>query len=132
MLAAAGLAVVGLGVMRFALVADARGVGTHEQLGMRPCMSMDQWNVPCPGCGVTTSVTMATQGDMLGAISNQPFGFVVWLLALGYIGWAVIGHLRGRDLWADLNAWRFVPWLWSVGTVAGVSWVYKIWIVRWS
>jgi hypothetical protein len=123
--AAAGLLVLGL-----LLKPDARGVGTHEQLGLRPCLTMDLWNFPCPGCGVTTSVTLATQGRFLAALENQPFGFAVWLAVLAFVGWALQGQLRGQDLWERLQTWRAGPWLWGLGVLAVVSWAYKIWLVR--
>lgn len=126
-LAAALFGILGLVVLAVALEPDGRGVGTHEQLGLKPCMTMEMWGVPCPGCGVTTSVTMAVQGDLLGSFVNQPFGFVVFLLGLGFIGWALIGQLRGRDLWADLGVMNTVPWLKVLGTLAGAAWLYKCW-----
>jgi hypothetical protein len=129
LLLAAG-AVGGLLVLGLALRPDARGVGTHEQLGLRPCLSMQLWRVPCPGCGVTTSVTLAMQGRFWEAFRNQPFGFAVWLAVLAFVGWALAGQLRGRDLWIDLQAWRSRPWLWAGGVIAVVSWIYKIWLVR--
>ena len=47
-------AVVVIVVLAFFLRADPRGFGTHEQLGLQPCMPMELWGFPCPGCGVTT------------------------------------------------------------------------------
>ncbi|MEM7306807.1 MAG: DUF2752 domain-containing protein [Planctomycetota bacterium] len=126
----AAIAALGLVVMGVVLRPDARGVGTHEQLGMKPCMTMELWDLPCPGCGVTTSVTMATQGRFLDSLHNQPFGFVVWLCGLGFIGWAIVGHVRGRDLWARFQMWRSGPWLWTLGSIAMCAWVYKFWLVR--
>ncbi|MCI0574324.1 MAG: DUF2752 domain-containing protein [Myxococcaceae bacterium] len=129
LLLAAGV-VAGLAVLGLALEPDERGVGTHEQLGLRPCLPMQVWSLPCPGCGVTTSVTLATQGRFLAALWNQPFGFAVWLLLLAFVAWAALGHLRGRDLWERLQAWRSGPWLWAGGVLAVVGWLYKIWLVR--
>jgi len=131
LLLAAG-ALAGLAVLGLALEPDARGVGTHEQLGLRPCLTMELWNVPCPGCGVTTSVTLATQGRFLDALKNQPFGFAVWLFVLGFVAWAALGHLRGRDLWERLHAVRARPWLWAGGVLCVTGWIYKLWLVRFS
>ena len=126
---AAGL-VVGLSVLGLLLTPDTRGVGTHEQLGLRPCLPIQLWNVPCPGCGVTTSVTLATQGDFAASVRNQPFGFTVWLGLLAFLGWVVLGLVRRRDLGEQLVAWNKTPWLWAAGVIAGLSWVYKIWLMH--
>ena len=129
-LAFAGLTLVVLLVLGLFLSPDPSGVGTHEQLGMRACMTMDRWNVPCPGCGVTTSVTLATQGRLLDSFLNQPFGFAVALAMVGFVLWAGVGHLRRRDLYDDLRALPAARWSIAIGVVAALSWVYKIWLVR--
>jgi hypothetical protein len=110
--------------------ADPRGFGTHEKLGMSPCATMEWWNVPCPGCGVTTSVTLATKGRIVESFVNQPFGLLTALLFLGAIVWAPIAHLRGRDLWRDVQALRMGWWAWALGAVIVAAWAYKFWRVR--
>jgi len=35
--------------------ADARGHGTHQQLGLPPCTFYVIFQRPCPACGMTTS-----------------------------------------------------------------------------
>ena len=109
---------------------DPRGYGTHEKLGLRPCMPMELWNVPCPGCGVTTSVTHAASGDLLGSLRVQPFGFALVLTLLCFAGWAVIGHFRGRDLWDGLGQVRWSRWASIGGVLMAAAWMYKIAAVR--
>ncbi len=130
LLAAAALTVLGLVVMGLLLTPDARGVGTHKQLGLRPCMTMEYWNFPCPGCGVTTSVTLATQGEFLQSFKNQPFGFLVFLTMLGFVGWVAVGQVRGRDLWRDLQSRRWGKALVVLAFVCALSWLYKIWLIH--
>ena len=129
-LGGAVLALVGLVLLGLLLEPDPRGFGTHEKLGMRPCMSMELWNVPCPGCGVTTSVTHAMRGDLLGSLRVQPFGLVVVFGVLAFLAWALTGHLRGRDLWEDLSHLRWSRWMTIAGVLMGMAWVYKIARVR--
>lgn len=109
---------------------DARGHGTHEKLGLPPCYPMVRWNVPCPGCGVTTSMTLAAHGEIWNAFVNQPFGlmcaFAAPLLAL----WGLAHHLRGRDLGARLQALRWGKLALFVLAIATVSWAYKLALVR--
>ena len=54
-----------LGTMALVLEPDARGHGTHEQLGLPACHARDWLGVPCPGCGVTTAVVYLGQGHPL-------------------------------------------------------------------
>jgi hypothetical protein len=113
-----------------ALVPDPRGWGTHEQLGLRPCLPMVLWNMPCPGCGVTTAVTLALRGEPFASLRTQPLGLLVIAGAMWASGWALAGHARGRDLYAALPTlpWkRLGAWL---GFLTLSAWLYKIALVR--
>ena len=127
-LAGAGvLLLTGLGSL---IEPDPRGYGTHERFGLQPCMPMQLWNVPCPGCGVTTSVTHAAHGAWAQSLRTQPFGLLLALGFVAFVVWALAAHVRGRDLWSELQ--RF-PWGRAaavVGVLVVVCWVYKLAAVR--
>lgn len=124
-----GLAFFGLLVplaLGLLLEPDARGHGTHEQLGMRPCLAMQELGIPCPGCGVTTSVTLAVQGEWWRSATTQPLGPILILAALLFFLWTLQGLLRGWDLGEKV---KDVSWLrWSLGGSALVlaAWIYKL------
>jgi len=128
-----GLAVatfLGLLVLALLLRPDERGFGTHEQLGLQPCMPMELWNIPCPGCGVTTSVSMAVHGDVWGSIRNQPFGFLVALFFVIFALGVPIAHFLGRDLGRDLMTVRYGLWAKLTVTFMVLAWVYKLALVQ--
>lgn len=109
---------------------DARGHGTHEQLGLLPCYPMARYDIPCPGCGVTTSVVSLVRGDLLGSLRTQPLGTALVLAALLYLPWAMRAHLRGRDLWHEVHRLG-VPRLGVMGLgLLLASWFYKLARVR--
>ncbi len=124
-----GLAVVsliGVAVLGLVVEPDPRGFGTHEQLGLAPCRTMEWAGIPCPGCGVTTSVSLLWHGDLWASFVNQPFGFLMGVLVpLGAVG-AIVGHFRGHDLCADAAAMRWGRMLIALGVVMLVAWTYKI------
>ncbi len=130
LLALALVAPIALFVLGAWLEPDPRGFGTHEKLGMRPCLPLALWGVPCPGCGVTTSVTLAAQGDWQASIVNQPFGFFVAFLIVFVAAWAPITHLRGRDLWEEVQHWVFSRFGLFLIVFCALAWIYKIWHVR--
>jgi hypothetical protein len=109
---------------------DERGFGTHEKLGMQPCLTMKLWTLPCPGCGVTTSLALAARGELGASFANQPFGFLLALALAAFVLWAPIAHLRGRDLWHDLLRVRFGLWGPILVLLLVLSWLYKIALVR--
>ncbi|MDP6407923.1 MAG: DUF2752 domain-containing protein [Planctomycetota bacterium] len=127
--ACAGLSIVAMLALALFVEPDERGFGTHEQLGMLPCRSMDWFGVPCPGCGVTTSVALAVQGRPLDSIANQPFGFLTALFLPVFFLWSLRVHFSGGDLYAALASRRARPLL--VGGLAALvaAWIYKIWLV---
>lgn len=109
---------------------DPRGWGTHEQLGFQACLPMSLWNIPCPGCGVTTAIALAAHGQPLAGLRAQPFGLVVLAAAAGAALWATVGHARGRDLHREFArvAWR--RWGSALATLGLLAWLYKLGLVR--
>jgi hypothetical protein len=120
---------LGLGIAGLVLHPDPRGFGTHEQLGLQPCLPMTLWGIPCPGCGVTTSVVLAVHGRLAAALATQPFGLLLALVGTVFAVWAPLAHVSGRDLWSDLGrvAWRRLLPL--AATALVLAWAYKLWAV---
>ena len=109
---------------------DPRGFGTHELLGLPPCLPMDRWNVPCPGCGVTTSIALAAHGQVVRGFLNQPFGALIALAVPVVFVWAWALHLRGRDLRVELARWPAGPVGLVIVALAALAWLYKLALVR--
>ncbi len=71
---------------------DARGFGTHQQLGLPPCTFQAMTHVPCPGCGLTTSFAYMAHGHILrafGAHLMGPFLFAITLAVALLAPWAL-------------------------------------------
>ncbi len=109
---------------------DPRGFGTHERLGLPSCKPMDWWNVPCPGCGVTTSVALAARGRIWESIANQPFGFLVALALPAFAAWCVWHTLRGRDLNNAVHEVQVGRLGFVLGALMVAAWIYKLALVR--
>lgn len=95
---AAALVVVFVVALR--LSPDPRGYGTHQQLGLAPCVFQMMSGYPCPACGMTTCFTYFVRGEFRQAARANPAGMVL----------AACGAL-------------LVPWcLWS-------AWIGRLWLV---
>jgi hypothetical protein len=125
-LAVAALGLVALAALRWLATPDPRGYGTHEQLGLPPCMLIEVTRFPCPGCGVTTSVSLAAHGRFTEAFLNQPFGLAVALAIPLFALWAAWMHVSGRDLYRTLVGMRTARWLVPIVALLLASWIYKI------
>ena len=116
---------VGTVVVLLALVKpDARGHGTHEQLGLEPCGWPVAYGIPCPTCGVTTSACHLVHGHVFTAFAVQPFGAVFMLLALAAGAHAFWCLLQGRsfaDLLVRLPVWRLAA---AMFVLLLLSWGY--------
>ncbi|MCS7300882.1 MAG: DUF2752 domain-containing protein [Fimbriimonadales bacterium] len=91
-----GVAVMfGLGLY---LTPDARGHGTHQQLGLPPCTVYYLTGRPCPSCGLTTSVSAILHGQFALAWRANPTGFLIVGAAVAVALHSLIALIRGYAL----------------------------------
>lgn len=103
-----------------------RGVGTHEQLGLPPCLFLHFTGFPCPSCGLTTSFAHAARLDFYQSLIIQPFGLIAFCLTIlsiplalylihRRIAWAGLIHARGGNvLLYSLLAFYVLSWLYKL------------------
>ena len=118
-------AAIALAVLLLGISPDARGHGTHEQLGMAACGWPLAYGTPCPTCGCTTAACQLVHGDVFGAFVTQPFGATMALagLLLGVHG--IVCLLRRRsfvDLWVRLPFWKM---MFGAVLLLFAAWGYK-------
>lgn len=75
------------------MVPSPEGHGTHKQLRLPACSVMELLRRPCPGCGLTTSVSATLHGRLAEAFRAHPFGPPLYALAtvgawLAFWAWA--------------------------------------------
>ncbi len=103
------------------LTPNPQGHGTHQQLGLPPCMIYYLTGRPCPSCGLTTSVSAIVHGQLRLAWRANPIGFLIVAIALGVALNSLYALLRGRSLRLDFD-WvnRILLVLLSVWLIHGV------------
>jgi len=127
----AGAVLAGLaGLFATALMVEPSpsGLGTHRRLGLPPCSLYALTGVPCPTCGVTTSLAHMARLNVLEALRTQPMGAVVFtamLLSAAFCGATIVSG-RGPMIWLQSRRanWRF--WTLVIVGMAAASWVCKI------
>lgn len=106
LLAAPSLVVL---VLAYGLAPSPSGHGTHRQLALPECSFRVHRGLPCPSCGMTTSMARMAHADVLGAWRAQPFGVVLFPVTVLVAAVAVGELATGRDLMK-----RYRPSLWWV------------------
>ncbi len=119
LLAAPHAALVALIALRFLVIPDVRGYGTHEQLGLGACRFRDWLGGPCPTCGVTTSASHVVRGDILAAWQTQPLGVVGSIALAVWLYWSWRAHRSGGDLAASWS--KHGPKIWSTAALAALT-----------
>jgi hypothetical protein len=105
---------------------DRAGVSSHRQLGLASCQLLLRTGVPCPTCGMTTSVAWFARGQILVSLYVQPMGFVVAVLVAMTFWGALYVAVTGRPAHRLL---RFVPSRYYLGPLFGLivlAWMWKI------
>ncbi len=125
-LVAAGLGLCALVALRVLTDPAPEGSGTHVQLGLEPCGWLVAWNVPCPGCGVTTAMSLFAHGRLSESLATQPFGFAVAAGLVAAFAAALVAHCAGRDLGRALVRIRWAPWILAAALAMTLAWVWKL------
>ncbi len=104
---------------------DARGFGTHQQLGFPGCTLRTLFGIPCPGCGVTTSLALFARGGFVESAVVQPAGFALGITLMGVAAWLALSAGVGRGIWTrQPETWA----AWMAVGLAGLAMI--VWLIR--
>lgn len=107
-----------------------RGVGTHEQLGLPPCLFLHFTGFPCPSCGLTTSFAHAARLHFYQSFITQPFGLIAFCLTLLSIPLALY-LIHRRIAWSGLMHARSVNvLLYILLALYVLGWIYKLLVTQ--
>lgn len=108
------------------LTPDPRGLGTHEQLGLPPCLTSSVFGIPCPFCGMTTSFSLMAHGEVSASFATQPAGALGFILSIIAFLLCIAFGVTGRAVPLGANFWR-ARWLVLLGmSVVLCAWIYKL------
>jgi hypothetical protein len=96
--------------------------GTHRQLGLPPCAMMLITGLPCPSCGMTTSISLVMHGDVAAASEANWAGVVVAGLGMVSTVWlaAVAAGMPSGGIAVDDT----IKWLTIIGgSAATLRWL---------
>lgn len=124
-----GISTLTLSVARW-LQPSPNGYGTHQQLGLPPCLFFKLTGIPCPSCGLTTSFAHTVRFHFYEAFLTQPFGLIACLATAIFIPFCFWMMYR-RIPWMKLLTSRRTNIAMYTGIVLFLAgWIYKIFSVR--
>ena len=129
---ALGVALVAMALLSIAffLKPSAKGIGTHQQLGLPTCGWILAADVPCPTCGMTTAWSHTVRGELPSAFMSQPMGMLLAFVTIAVALCALFAASTGYSFHGLL--YRFPPskLFLIVALLALVSWGFKILLHR--
>lgn len=82
------------------------GHGTHTRLGLPACPSVQVFDRPCPGCGLTTAFAWMVRGNLGKAASAHALGPFMYLLLTATAWLGLYGWIRSRRwVTGDVGTW---------------------------
>lgn len=69
---------------------------THSQDAVTLCLFKSATGFPCPSCGITRSVLLLAQGDVMQALWINPLGIIAGLLLIIIPVWIMMDLIRNR------------------------------------
>ena len=123
MVAAGSLVILALAAL---LEPDARGYGTHTQLGLPPCGLRALTGALCPGCGLTTAFAHAVRGEWLMAANANPLGLVLFLVVCASIPVGITAAVRDWSVDAVIERAGAHRWALGVAGCAIAVWAFRL------
>jgi hypothetical protein len=125
--AGVGLAIAGL----FASLFLAQHLGCNVGSLFGPCGFKQRYGLPCPTCGMTTSVLAFSRAEVIRAYEIQPaagLGCTALILSVPLlVGVALWGRIPSGLRWV-LNHIRISRVLILVGLVGAAGWAVTLWL----
>jgi len=131
-LLAAVLAIAGLTLFLIAGVLSPyepdgtrKELGTHQQLGLPPCGFLTVFQVPCPGCGMTTAFSLVVRGDLSGGWRANAAGVLIAVVTFVSTLLFTVIAVRGRrsGLWTD----DVIKYAVAIAAIAATSrWLFVV------
>lgn len=125
-LVVSGAVMIGLLGVAASLEPDARGLGTHQRLGLPACTVRTMLGIRCPSCGMTTSWACLTKGRLLEALEANVAGTLLGLIAAVAGPWLLASGAGGRWFGKPGNEWVALIVVVSVGVVALADWGVRL------
>ncbi|MHB8903367.1 MAG: DUF2752 domain-containing protein [Thermoguttaceae bacterium] len=109
---------------------DARGYGTHQQMGFPPCTLVAVCGIRCPTCGMTTAWTAVVHGRPLVGLAANVGGVLLAFLAIGsVIGLSATACSGRRPRWfPDTNGLAWVAMV--IAAVTLIDWMVRLMLAR--
>jgi hypothetical protein len=121
-----GLLLLGGFALARTLDPDPRGFGTHQRLGLPPCTFRQLSNLPCPGCGMTTSFAHFTRGNLIQSVRSNVGGAMLAAFCAALVPWCLVSAFCGRPAVVASPAKTLSIVLSVIAVVTLTQWLFRV------
>jgi hypothetical protein len=121
-----GVILIGLLVTARTLTPANEGNGTHQQLGLPECGFITMFGVPCPSCGMTTSWSHLTRGQVPSSFQANPGGMVLGIASMMAGPWLLLCGVFGRWLPRPIDLRIVLGVVLVIFTITFANWLMTI------
>jgi hypothetical protein len=121
-----GICLIGGFLVATQLAPDPRGLGTHQQLGLPACTVREVFGVPCPSCGMTTSIAHFVRGQFLKSAQANAAGLWLAVCCLVQIPWSLKIAVTGRSPFVFSFTAILIGLLLSVTLISLIQWAVRL------
>ncbi len=105
---------------------DVNGFGTHQQLGLPACTSVQLFGVRCPSCGMTTSWASLVRGDIPAALRANTGGTLLGIAVIVVCPWLLGSAGAGRWIGVRPSSQMAVLIAVVLVIVTLVDWIWRL------
>jgi hypothetical protein len=128
LLVVAAALLAGLLVLAKTLDPDARGYGTHTQLGLRPCAFLTTTGRLCPTCGMTTSYAWLMHGRLDRSWHANPAGCLFAVFSVPLMAWLFASAIVNEPVGCQTLTGPLMSLLVAAVFLGVVSWLIRLMI----
>jgi len=119
-------ACIALLIIAASITPNARGMGTHTQLGLPQCGWVLMFGRPCMTCGMTTAFAHTVRMELILAFRAQPMGALLAILTPVVLFASLHAAILGARIDQMLEPLLRPRTLWVIAGLFLAAWGYKL------
>jgi uncharacterized protein DUF2752 len=105
---------------------DAKGIGTHQALGLPECFFHRLTGKICPSCGLTTSFTYLVHLNLIQSFKSHPLGPLLFIMYALTATFSLLEFFGNSTPLRSLLNGRHTQWIYGGVIIYLATWVGRL------